>query len=361
MGDQVGGNTGGQAQQGSRRRRINALITDRGEDAVADAFNYGWGHRSGVDISRLPDDLAGRCLTRQRKVKNRGRGNPESFTVISGFVGVVAGFVSAMIFADEVVVGFPIGFLAWGLTYGVLVFNQETTLQPRWLTLRDRRLFHAAAFRWPAGEVALGRYPNHEKLVREWQKAAGRTGRDKGVAPFAWREPRLVGLADLLASEIRSSLVWKSELFDVHRARIDLVTALHDINARAYRVWLARANSIDNPAYGRDSACPSILDEAATIARRALVDRVLILADYRAELETVEKMLKELDAVSSVPLHDPEPLVRQLLVDAAINELETRDLEARVREVVDVRAELADRLDYLRAQIVSADYLLTAS
>ena len=50
--------------------------------------------------------------------------------------------------------------------------------------------------------------------------------------------------ATLLGRDIGSSTACNSELFDVHRVRIDLEQTLDDIYLRAHRIWRARANLV---------------------------------------------------------------------------------------------------------------------
>ncbi|RJO70609.1 hypothetical protein D5S18_25645 [Nocardia panacis] len=69
-------------------------------------------------------------------------------------------------------------------------------------------------------------------------------------------------------------------------------------------------------------------------------------------------MLRELDVLTAVTARDTDSLVRQLHIDAVANEFEARELADRTREVAELRDNLESRLDYLRTEIISANYRL---
>ena len=94
-------------------------------------------------------------------------------------------------------------------------------MQPHWLYTADElTTLDAACIDWPAVPEELDRYANGETLRREWfSRWLWRM--QPGAAALVWREPHLVAVATLLSRDIRSSAAWNSDLFDIHRVRID--------------------------------------------------------------------------------------------------------------------------------------------
>lgn len=254
----------------------------------------------------------------------------------------------------------PLALFHWTLRRSSSADEDPNRLHIGWL---DRQAIREAEFTWPRTRSDLDEgYVNHVALKRQWDNASSRGITTGDIAALAWREPRLVGLADIIATEIRDSRAWQSELFDVHRARIDLDGALADINCRAYRIWLAHANTVRPRGEGDVAQVLSDhrkgLESASRAAWVTLVDRVLTLAEYRHELAPLDAMLSDLDLLTATVTNDTDALTRQLYIDAAVNEIESQQIDARTRELQELRANLAGRMKFLRDQITSEGYVL---
>lgn len=213
----------------------------------------------------------------------------------------------------------------------------------------------AAALDWPAVPEELDHYASAETLRREWhQRWMWRM--QPGAAALVWREPHLVAVAHLLGREIRSSAAWNSDLFDVHRVRIDLTATLNDIYLRAHRIWRARANLVPPPT---DAPADVVarrnaeITEAATAAWNTLVNLVRQLQDYRTQLAPIDAVFAEITALHQSSHRITDSALNQLHIDAAGNTLQTDDINDATSELADLNANLAERLGALHHSLTA--------
>ena len=165
----------------------------------------------------------------------------------------------------------------------------------------------AASIDWPAVPEELDRYANGEALRRESRNRW--TSRiQSGGAALVWREPHLVAAATLLGRDIGSSPAWNSELFDIHRVRIDLEQTLDDIYLRAHRIWRARANLVPPPSKDPADVVArrnAEITDAAGDAWNTLVALVRQLQDYRKSLTPVDAIFAEIRALQRAACASP--------------------------------------------------------
>lgn len=173
-----------------------------------------------------------------------------------------------------------------------------------------------------------------------------------GAAALVWREPHLVAVAQLLGREIRSSAAWNSDLFDVHRVRIDLPATLDGVYVRAHRIWRSRANLVPPPTNDPDDAVArrrnAEITDAATAAWDTLVDLVRQLQDYRIQLVSIDGVFAEIAALNQSSRRITDDAVRQLHIDAAGNTLHTGAVNEATVEMADLNANLTARLVAMR-------------
>ena len=139
-------------------------------------------------------------------------------------------------------------------------------------------------------------------------------------------------MATLIGRDIRSSAAWKSDLFDIHRVRIDLDQTLDDIYLRAHRIWRARANLVSPPTKDPDDVVErrnAEITDAAADAWNTLVELVRQLQDYKKHLGPIDAVCAEITALQASSLRVTDDAVRQLHVDAAGNALHRRRRRAR--------------------------------
>ena len=113
----------------------------------------------------------------------------------------------------------------------------------------------AASINWPAVPEELDRYANGEACAAN-RATDGLGTSSPGQRASSGVNPIWFAAATLLGRDIGSSAAWNSELFDVHRVRIDLEQTLDDIYLRAHRIWRARANLVPPPTKHPDGARP---------------------------------------------------------------------------------------------------------
>lgn len=239
---------------------------------------------------------------------------------------------------------------------GVSTRSKQPVYTPDEIAVLDN-----ATIDWPAVPEDLDPYPNREVLQQQWrQRWTWRI--EPGAAALVWREPHMVALANLIARDIRASRAWRSELFDIHRVRIDLDRTLADVTARAHRIWQAYANLVTPPNGNPNSIVARRNDEIRKTAERAwtsLVELVEQLHDYKTELAPIEAIVAEIEAIDLSALRVSDDAVRQLDIDAAGNEFTSNDVKAATSELDELNANLAARLDALHHALGSTTSVLT--
>ena len=254
----------------------------------------------------------------------------------------------------------PFGYIAIGLGAAAVLFRfarRRAKVQPHWLYTADElTTLDAACIDWPAVPEELDRYANGETLRREWfSRWLWRM--QPGAAALVWREPHLVAVATLLSRDIRSSAAWNSDLFDIHRVRIDLEQTLDGIYSRAHRIWRARANLVPPPTRHRDDMVArrnTEITDAACHAWDTLVELVRQLQDYKRQLAPIDAVFSEITALQQSSLRITDDAVRQLHVDAAGNTLHAGAVGAATIELAELNANLAARLRTLRHSLTAA-------
>lgn len=214
---------------------------------------------------------------------------------------------------------------------------------------------------WPIMSEELDAYPNSAVLHWEWEQHAIHSGPyggryehvagSSGRAALVWREPRLVAVANLIARDIKSSPAWASELFDVHRVRIDLDQTLSDIQFRAYRIWKAHANLVPPLTSDPEDVLARRNDEITLHAEKAwetLTELVRQLYEYKEQLAPIDNMVREIAALNLSSARVTDDAVRQLMVDAAGNTAKAGVVADATVELSELNANLTARLDFLR-------------
>jgi hypothetical protein len=253
----------------------------------------------------------------------------------------------------------PLGLIAIGLgtTAGICRNARRRAIQqPAWVYTDDElATLDAASIDWPAVPEELDRYPNGEVLRREWHSRWMWRIRP-GAAALVWREPHLVAVATLIGRDIRSSAAWKSDLFDIHRVRIDMDQTLDDIYLRAHRIWRARANLVPPPTKDPDDVVArrnAEIADAATDAWETLVELMRQLQDYHKQLAPIDAVFAEITALQTSTLRVTDAAVHQLHVDAAGNTLQSDTVNEASAELADLNANLAARLRTLRQSLTT--------
>jgi hypothetical protein len=270
-------------------------------------------------------------------------------------------------FVDVLGVSNPFVYLVvgFGVVAGVCgLARRRAAAQPAWLYTADElATLDAASIDWPAVPEELDRYPNGDVLRREWHNR-WTWHMQPGAAALVWREPHLVAVATLIGRAIRSSAAWKSELFDIHRVRIDLDETIDDIYMRAHRIWRARANLVPPPTKDPDDVVArrnAEITDAAADAWQTLVELVRQLQDYRKHLAPIDAVFAEITALRLSSMRGMDDAVRQLHVDAAGNALHSDTVDAVTVELADLNANLAARLRTLRQSLTATTNGLSIS
>lgn len=203
---------------------------------------------------------------------------------------------------------------------------------------------------WPEMAEDLDGYANSEALHEQWAQR-WRWSDTPGAAALVWREPHLVAIAALICGDIANSRAWRSELFDLHRIRIDLDQTLIDIHLRAHRIWSARANLIpvtgelpDDPVRRRNDDVTAAADDAWS----TLVELVRQLQDYQRQIAPIDAMLTDIEALQLSAMRIPDAAVQQLFVDAANNEAHAGQITNATAELAELNANLEARLHLVR-------------
>lgn len=230
-------------------------------------------------------------------------------------------------------------------------------------TPAERLLMKNALIDWPAVPEELDTYPNHEVLQRQWHSRW--TWRiEPGAAALVWREARLVAVANLIGRDIRTSKAWRSDLFDVHKVRIDLDQTLAEIASRGHRVWRAHANLVPPTNADPNGIVARRNEEICDAAERAwvsLVELVVQLQKYKTELEPIEAVVAEIEAYELSRHRTDDKALRQLNVDAVGNEYASGDVSAAAAEVDELNADLATRLKTLSHALAATTNVLTVA
>lgn len=223
-------------------------------------------------------------------------------------------------------------------TYPPIGWRHLTT-HPGWrYTQSERRALRAATIAWPAAREDLARYANADILQAEWDARFGDSDyTHAGAAALVWREPNAVTAAYRSAESARHSRVWKTELLDARRARIDIDARLTRIVTAAHRLWRTHADTHLHVGATDPTGWAHLLTAIDTLTEyaRVLNGRADQLVAYREilRLDDVEDRWIRLEF--GLPL-DTGALDRQAL-----------DQE--------VEQELCDLLDQLARTITTAD------
>ncbi|WP_342314658.1 hypothetical protein LIX17_25780 (plasmid) [Mycobacterium avium subsp. hominissuis] len=129
-------------------------------------------------------------------------------------------------------------------TYPPITWRQLAT-HPAWrYTPSERRALRAATICWPTSREDLAGYANADVLEAEWDARFGHTHyTHAGAAALVWPEPNAITAAYRSAKSARHSRLWKTDLLDVHHARIDIDGRLNLIVAAAHRLWRTHADT----------------------------------------------------------------------------------------------------------------------
>lgn len=221
-----------------------------------------------------------------------------------------------------------------------------------------------ASTEWPVIPDDLDRYPNHVVLRQDWiSHWSWNTypSLNLRAAAIVWREPHLVAIANLVGRDIAASAAWRSELFDLHRVRIDLDQTLADINLRAHRIWRARANLVPPPSDDPEDPVARRNNEilaAAEKAWAALVELVRQLIDYQKQLAPIDAMVAEIAALTLSVTKVTDDAVRQLAIDAASIAYKADVVTGAAAELGELNANLTARLQFLRRALTEPASIL---
>lgn len=129
-------------------------------------------------------------------------------------------------------------------TYPPIDWRHLTT-HPGWCYTRsERRALRTATIAWPSARQDLASYANADILEAEWDARFGDSDyTHRGAAALVWREPNAVIAAYRSAESARHSRLWKTELLDACRARIDVDARLTRIVTAAHRLWRTHADT----------------------------------------------------------------------------------------------------------------------
>lgn len=208
-------------------------------------------------------------------------------------------------------------------TYPPFTWRQLATHPARRYTPSERRALRAATICWPASREDLAGYANSDVLEAEWDARFGHTQYSHaGAAALVWPEPNAVTAAYRSAQSARYSRLWKTDLLDVHHARIDIDGRLNHIVSAAHRLWRTHADTHlhlgppDTDAWTRLLAAIDSLTHYA----RTLNGRADLLIAYREilRLDDIDDFLIRLEF--GLPL-ESTTLDRQALDRAVEQEL----------------------------------------
>ncbi|TMS50675.1 hypothetical protein [Mycobacterium sp. DBP42] len=333
-----------------------------------------------IDISALPADLVTKAIAHGDDLHSADISVNLNLTDKPGVIGAVARAAAALSPLRARAAAILLSALA-GLEWALVIANAPTAValgapvalgvaalgtaaaakrplgQRTIYTDTEVRQLNDATVIWPIMSEELEAYPNSVVLRREWEQRVvlggpyERVAESSGRAAVVWREPRLVAVANLIARDIEASPAWASELFDVHRVRIDLDQTLSDIQFRAYRIWKTHANLVPPPTSRPDDVITRRNDEITLHAEKAwatLTELVRQLYEYKQQLAPIDSMVREIAALRLSTSRVTDEAVRQLMVDAAGNTVKAGDVAAATVELSELNANLTARLDFLR-------------
>lgn len=327
------------------------------DDLVSKAVDYGDDLHSAAASADLTDTHGVRAIAVRAVTAIAPPHSPAQLMMMTGVLSVLiwvlalAGVPLAWVWAAAA--GAPVAVI--GTAAGV---KRRVGPRPVYSDAEVGQLNDAAVI-WPIMSQELDSYPNSAVLQREWDQCTNGGGsamvewgaQASGQAALVWREPRLVAVANLIARDIKASPAWASELFDIHRVRIDLDQTLADIQFRAYRIWKAHANLVPPPTTGPDDVIArrnSEIRAAAENAWSTLTELVRQLHDYKQQLAPIDEMVREIAALHLSTTRVTDDAVRQLMVDAAGNTAKAGVVAAATVELGELNANLTARLEYLR-------------
>lgn len=206
---------------------------------------------------------------------------------------------------------------------------------------------------WPR-PAQLSTYSNADRLQSEWDRRWPYVNRP-GAAAAVWREPHLVGLAHRIAADITAGSAWQSELFDVHRVRINLPATLSEIRLRAFRIWRIRADTVaPTTAADPDGSAARRYQEitdALTDAEDRLIAMIAELAAYNSTLKPINALVDEIAALRLSAERVSEDSVRQLRIDAAGSDFKRIEIADTRTELEDLNANLTSQLEVLHSSL----------
>lgn len=255
--------------------------------------------------------------------------------VLLGFFSLTHPWVLMWMGVAVGVVGWGCEHFGWRLPHSLPLYTDD-----------ELRQLEAGVAAWPEMAEDLDEYANSAALHEQWAQR-WRWAETPGAAALVWREPHLVAIAALICGDIASSRAWHSELFDVHRIRIDLDQTFIDIHLRAHRIWSARANLIpvtgelpDDPVRRRNDDITAAADDAWS----TLVELVRQLQDYQRQIAPIDAMLTDIEALQQSAVRIPDAAVQQLFIDAANNETHAATVTNATAELAELNANLEARL-----------------
>lgn len=246
--------------------------------------------------------------------------------------------------------------IAAGVGAGALDFNRRRNQLDR----QDLDVIAEAVVDWPSYPDELDAYPNSAALQAEWE-SRWQWRPLPGAAALVWREPHAVAAAELIAQDIRASRAWNSELLDLHRLKINLDETLWQIRVRAHRIWRVHANLVPNTLDEPNDMIEARNAEITAAANRAfltLVDMVQQLATYRDQLAPLDRQIAEIQALQRSTQNVSDDDLRQLNIDAALNEMHTEAINAAALELAEVNANLQARLEFLQTTLAAPTNML---
>lgn len=225
---------------------------------------------------------------------------------------------------------------------------------------QDLEAIAEAAVDWPAYPEELQAYPNSSGLLAEWESRYPWRPLP-GAAALVWRESHAVAAAELIAQDIRASRAWNSDLLDLHRLKINLDETLWQIRVRAHRIWRVHANREPNTFDEPNDMIEARNTEITAAADRAfltLVNVVQQLATYRDQLAPLDRQIAEIQALQRSTQNVTDEDLRQLNIDAALNEMHTEAINAAAVELAEVNANLQARLEFLQTTLAAPTNML---
>lgn len=319
-----------------------------------------------VDDTALPADLiakrAARGDTTYTPPADPGQHRPlnvADFGVLVGIIGSWPAWVAVCITDHASLIqtaawsALPISMTALGAARAHPLVLNRLIRKHNTYTRDEHAQLQRASADWP-GRAHLSAFSNASQLQHEWDRRWPYAVH-AGAAAAVWPEPHLVGLAHCIAADISAGKAWNSELFDVHRVRIDLPATLREIRLRAFRIWRIRADTLA-PTAAADPDGSAMrryreINDALTDAQDRLVAMIRELASYSAALKPIDALVDEIESLALSTQRVSDDAVRQLRIDAAGSEFTRVDICDARAELADLNANLTSQLGVLHAAL----------